>query len=225
MGGFSKGRSRSSSTQASADRSFIDPTQAMHLGNLWGRASHTALNPQANAFGAGLFGQGQQLIGGALGGGPFGSPLAQFAQAGNPFAQGQIDQLGQGLGRLFQQQIMPGLGGAFAGAGGLGGSRHALAAGQAAEGIGQQFQSGALDILGNSANIAAQAAQGGLGAQMAAMTQLPAMYGLGLDAAGMGPLRALAEILGSPSILSEGRSQGTSTSRSRNIGLNLLGGD
>lgn len=193
----------------------------MHLGNLWNWGGQLARNPQTGAFGQGLVGQGQQLMGGAMGQGPFGGQLAQFAQAGNPFAMGQIDQLGQGLGRMFQQQIMPGISGAFAGAGGLGGSRHALAAGQAAEGLGQQFQAGAMDILGNSANIAAQAAQGGLGAQMAAMTQLPQLYGLGLDAAGFGPLRAFAELLGSPSILSEGWSQGTSSSRSRNIGLQI----
>ena len=123
--------------------------------------------------------------------------LGMMGQAGNPFAQAQIGQLGQGLGRLFNQQIMPGIQSTFGQAGQLGGSRQALAQGQAAEGLGQAFTGGALDILGNSANLALDANQAGL-------QGLDSVFGQGQNAT-FGSLPGLAGLLGDPTVLSKSK--------------------
>lgn len=140
-----------------------------------------------------LQGLGQQLLGSGLG---MAGQLQMLGQAGNPFALGQIGQLGQGLGRFFNQQIAPGIGSQFAASGTYGGDRQALALGQAAEGLGQSFTTGALDILGNSANLALGANQAGLGS-------LGGLFGLG-NAALFGSLPGLQSLLGGPTVLGGG---------------------
>lgn len=139
-----------------------------------------------SALGQSLTQQGQGMLG----------QLGMMGQVGNPFAMGQIGQLGQGLGRMFEQSIAPTINSQFAGQGGLGGSRQALGLGQAAEGIGQQFTSGALDILGNSANLALQANQAGLGG-------LGDVFGAG-NMGVFGSLPGLAGLLGNPTVLGGG---------------------
>ena len=163
------------------------------------------------------------LVGGQMGGDPlqglggnltqqgqgFLGNLGMMGQAGNPFAQAQIGQLSQGLGRLFQQQIMPGIQSTFGQAGQLGGSRQALALGQAGEGLGQAFTGGALDILGNSSQLALQANQAGLGG-------LGSVFGQGQNAT-FGSLPGLAGLLGDPTVLSKSSSK----SGSVNFGAGL----
>lgn len=150
-------------------------------------------------LGADLTQQGQGFLGN----------LGMMGQAGNPYAQAQIGQLGQGLGRLFNQQIMPGIQSTFGQAGQLGGSRQALAQGQAAEGLGQAFTGGALDILGNSSQLALQANQAGLGG-------LGQVFGAGQS--GMfGSLPGLAGLLGDPTVLGKSSSK----SGSANFGAGL----
>jgi hypothetical protein len=124
--------------------------------------------------------------------------LGMLGQSGNPFAQAQIGQLGQGLGRLFSQQIAPTINSQFTGGGTLGGSRQALALGQAGEGLGQAFTGGALDILGNSSQLALQANQAGLNG-------LGQVFGAG-NAATFGSLPGLAGLLGGPTVLGGGGS-------------------
>ena len=141
-------------------------------------------------LGADLTQQGQGFLGN----------LGMMGQAGNPYAQAQIGQLGQGLGRLFNQQIMPGIQSTFGQAGQLGGSRQALAQGQAAEGLGQAFTGGALDILGNSAQLALQANQAGLGG-------LGGVFDQGQNAV-FGSLGGLAGLLGGPNVLNKSKSKG-----------------
>jgi hypothetical protein len=104
-------------------------------------------------LGYSLTGQGQGMLGN----------LGMMGQIGNPFTQAQIGQLGQQMGTLFNQQVLPGIQSQFAGAGQLGGDRQALALGQAAGQFGQAFTGGALDILGNSSQLALQANNAGLG--------------------------------------------------------------
>ncbi len=133
---------------------------------------------------------GGQLLGSGVG---MANQLGMLGQVGNPFAMGQIGQLGQGLGRLFSQQIAPTIGRQFAASGTYGGDRQALALGQAGEGIGQTFASGALDILGNSAGLALGANQAGLGS-------LGGLFGLG-NAALFGSLPGLSSLIGGPAIL------------------------
>ena len=150
-------------------------------------------------LGADLTQQGQGFLGN----------LGMMGQAGNPYAQAQIGQLGQGLGRLFNQQIMPGIQSTFGQAGQLGGSRQALAQGQAAEGLGQAFTGGALDILGNSSQLALQANQAGLGG-------LGSVFGQGQNSM-FGSLPGLAGLLGDPTVLGKSSSR----SGSANFGAGL----
>jgi hypothetical protein len=175
-------------------------------------------------------GQGGPLGGGYRGGDPlqqlggsltqqgqgFLGNLGMMGQAGNPFAQAQIGQLGQGLGRLFNQQIMPGIQSTFGQAGQLGGSRQALAQGQAAEGLGQAFTGGALDILGNSAQLALQANQAGLGG-------LGGVFDQGQNAT-FGSLPGLAGLLGGPTTLGKSKSKSFDVQGSGYVGFGGSGG-
>ena len=141
-----------------------------------------------SAFGAGLAGQGSQMLGN----------LGLLGQFGNPYVQGQIGQLGQGLGRLYSQQIAPTINSTFAAGGTYGGDRQALALGQAAEGLGQQFTSGALDLLGNSAQLA-------LNANLAGIGGLGSVFQAGNNAV-FGSLPGLSALLGNPTVLGGGSS-------------------
>ena len=152
-------------------------------------------------LGGNLTQQGQGMLG----------QLGMMGQSGNPFAQAQIGQLGLGLGRLFNQQIMPGIQSTFGQAGQLGGSRQALAQGQAAEGLGQAFTGGALDILGNSAQLALQANQAGLGGL--------GQVGNAGNMAQWGTLPGLAGLLGGPTILGSGSSKSWNANISGEVGL------
>jgi len=176
----------------------------------------------------------QPVPGGANGGQSFADPLAAFggqlantgagilgnlaglSQTGNPFVQAQIGQLGSGLGRLFQQQIMPGIASTFNQANQLGGDRQALALGQASEGLGQAFTSGALDLLGNSTNSAINAGSVGL-------QNLGNVFGAG-NAAVFGSLPGLAGLLGPPTVLGQGGSASMNQSNGvfGSIGFNPL---
>ena len=156
-----------------------------------------------SALGVNLTQQGQGMLG----------QLGMLGQVGNPFAMGQIGQLGQGLGRLFQQSIAPTINSQFAGGGTLGGSRQALGLGQAAEGIGQSFTSGAMDILGNSANLALQANQAGLGRAGGCVQRW--QHGRLRQPAGAG-----RRLLGGPTVLGGG---GTGSGRDSTPDKGLLG--
>jgi hypothetical protein len=166
--------------------------------------------PQMGSFGA-QPGTGQQPMGvsqdplGMLGGQLLGQGmgmagnLASMGQIGNPFTMAQLGQYGTGLGRMFQQSVLPGIDSTFGRSGGFGGDRHALAYGQAAEGLGQAFNTGALDLLGNSAGMALQANQAGLGS-------LGGLFGLG-NASMFGSLPGLQSLLsGGPTVLGGGSS-------------------
>lgn len=154
-----------------------------------------------SAFGASIAGQGSQMLGN----------LGMLGQFGNPYVQGQIGQLGQGLGRLYSQQIAPTINSTFAAGGTYGGDRQALALGQAAEGLGQQFTSGALDLLGNSAQLALNANQAGLAG-------LGSVFQAGNNAL-FGSLPGLSSLLGGPAILGGG----SQTNSSNGVGGVLSG--
>jgi len=155
-------------------------------GQQYGPGAGQSYGDPLAALGGSLTQQGQGMLG----------QLGMLGQSGNPFAQAQIGQLGQGLGRLFQQQIAPTIQSQFGLGGTLGGSRQALALGQAGEGLGQAFTGGALDILGNSSQLALQANQAGLNG-------LGQVFGAG-NAATFGSLPGLAGLLGNPTVLGGG---------------------
>lgn len=225
--GGSKSSSRSSQGVWTGQSPFLQGLyQRAYQASLGGGTGGQMVGqPQQNIRGDGIapgqYGRSQAggpggLMGGQMGGDPlqglgqnltqqgqgFLGNLGMMGQAGNPFAQAQIGQLSQGLGRLFNQQIMPGITSTFAGAGQLGGSRQALALGQAGEGLGQAFTGGALDILGNSSQLALQANQAGLGG-------LQQVFNQGQGGT-FGSLPGLADLLGDPTVLGKSKSKSVS---------------
>ena len=231
--GGSASKSKSSQSVWSGQAPYLQGLyQRAYQASLGGGTGGQMIGQQQNIRGDGIapgqYGRMQPggvggLVGGQMGGDPlqglggnlrqqgqgFLGNLGMMGQAGNPFAQAQIGQLSQGLGRLFQQQIMPGIQSTFGQAGQLGGSRQALALGQAGEGLGQAFTGGALDILGNSSQLALQANQAGLGG-------LGSVFGQGQNAT-FGSLPGLAGLLGDPTVLSKSSSK----SGSVNFGAGL----
>lgn len=136
---------------------------------------------------------GGQLLTGGMG---MAGNLAMLGQAGNPFAMAQVGQLGSELGNIFQRNVLPGISSQFQLAGGLGGDRQALAIGEAAGRLGEQFRGGATDILGRSSELALGANQAGLGS-------LGGLFGLG-NAAMFGSLPGLSSLIGGPTVLGGG---------------------
>jgi hypothetical protein len=84
--------------------------------------------------------------------------LQNFSNTLNPFTQQQIGQLGQNLGDVFRNEILPGIGSGFQGAGQRGSSRQGVAEGLAAQGVLNQFQQGSTQLLNNAYGQAQQAA-------------------------------------------------------------------
>jgi hypothetical protein len=136
----------------------------------------------------------QQTLGGLM------DPQAQIAA--------QSASLEAGLGRLFNEQINPGIMSDSIAAGGLGGGRQGVAQGVAAGQLGSVFAENFGNIVAGANNTAMQAAnaQGGLAGQRLLNAQAPQQAGLDV-------LSQLASILGGPTVLS--RSSGTTASQSQ----------
>ncbi len=107
--------------------------------------------------------------------------LNAYSNAQNPYAQQQVQNLGADIGRMFNQQIMPGINSQFAGANQRGSSRHGIAQGMAAQSAMEQFQRGATDTYANSYNqgLSAANAMAGYANQSA-----NALAGMGIQAGG-----------------------------------------
>jgi len=136
-GAFSKSSSKAAS--------FVDPAQAPFLEALRSQGQQLQQQQQAGGIGNQAFfnqalgplqGQGQQALQGlgdiVSGDNPFLQQLAQRAQAGNPQLDALIQQTQGDIGRNFQENILPAIGGAAAGLGQRGGARQGVAEGIAA---------------------------------------------------------------------------------------------
>ena len=110
--------------------------------------------PQAELFSQLLPQAGEQAASGLVPGGElqeqgqgFLDVLSRFSEGGNQFLQGQIDILGENIGRNLQQNILPGIGSQATAFGGRGGSRQGIAEGLAAQGAQTEFRQGAQNLL------------------------------------------------------------------------------
>jgi hypothetical protein len=145
--------------------------------------------------------------------------------------QAQIGTLREQMGQLFREEINPAITSEAVRAGGLGGGRQGVAQGVAAGGLAREFASGVSGLMASS-----QAARDALASEYARTSTAAAGTGLqglqsllGIAQAREGaPLFAesmLAQILGSPTVLSEsfslGTSKGTSTSKGKSGGFSL----
>lgn len=138
-------------------------------------------------------------------------------------AQAQIGALSDELGSFFNEQLMPGITSRGVSTGTLGGSRQGVAIGRAAGQVGKSFTSGVASILANSQAARDAAALGlnaqKIGASSAGLNALPSVLGLagaGLNA-GTSPYLALSQIIGSPTVLTQGQSTSSSQSTSEQI--------
>lgn len=169
--------------------------------------------------------------------------MNQFAQQGNPFLQNQIANLAQGYGQLFNEQILPGIGGDAALAGARGSSRQGIAEALGAQRVGQEFFGAAGNLAANAYALQQQAAdrlmttgqQGAqnMYAQAAQARGLQSQMGIGggqfaLQQQAM-PFQIGAQVVGAPSVLSTtqaenvsygySKSKGKSSNQSIGIGL------
>jgi hypothetical protein len=215
---MSGGHSKSSSKA----QSFVDPSQAPFLGALRQQGLQT-LQGQGQfdqdfftQLAGGLQSQGAQGLqglGDIIGGNnPFMQQLAQRSQAGNPELDALIQQTQGDIGRNFQEQILPAIGGAAAGLGQRGGSRQGVAEGIAARDAQRLASEASTNLRFQDFGQQTAAAQAALANQQGAIGQLfPALgaqFGLGtapVTAPFLG-LQQLAGILGPANILNTSKS-------------------
>ena len=193
-------KSKQSSSQSSFGNSFVWDQQTPYLQNLFGQAQGAA-SGIGNPFQAGMdtISPWMQSAGSTLQG--LADPTQQIAT--------QTAALESGLGSLFQNQINPAITSNSISAGQMGGGRAGVAQGVAAGEMANAFQQGHAAITGQANQQAGNAAQ--------ALNNLgQSFFGMS-GQAGMGqmaPLQMLAQILGSPTILSQQQSTGTSKGKS-----------
>lgn len=137
--------------------------------------------------------------------------LIDQANQGSPWLSGQIQGLGEDIGQFFNQQILPGINNEAGGYGQYGGARHSIGQGLAGQDALRQFSRGATELrAGDYANGPARARE---------------LYNLGMApySAQFQPLQMLAQLLGSPTVLSGG-GQSSSWNHAGNFNVGLGGG-
>jgi hypothetical protein len=191
----------------SQGQTFIDPQQQAARQGLFGQVL-ASMNPgQARADATERLGAIMPQLNQAM------TTLGSFDPASQIATQGAALQ--EGLGSLFQQEIMPGIQSDAIAAGGFGGGRQGVAEGVAAGQLGQSYTQGLADITAAANAQAMQAAQlqGILGQSIFDL-------GTAADTAGLDQLTSLAGILGPATVLSQQGSAGQtgSTSSSKSAG-------
>ncbi|WP_164658255.1 hypothetical protein [Tropicibacter sp. Alg240-R139] len=169
----------------SGSSSYIDPSQAPYLDQLRQQAFSTfnQANPQINALGDQLLGQGNAVLG-------------QMQQAGNTqqIIDAQLTGLRSGLNDIHSQGLNS-IGDNAAAAGAFGGARQGVAEGVLGGEIGKAYTQGYGDIMAN-------ASQQALQANSAAGALIPQLFNLGMGSQ-FGGLGALQGLLGDPTVLSD----------------------
>ncbi|MFT3973156.1 MAG: hypothetical protein QM699_06825 [Amaricoccus sp.] len=203
---FSLANSFNNSNSQSQSGSYVDPTQAGYLQNLWSSAQGAA-NPGAATAAA------TKLNAGIMPG--LQSAFKSTSALTDPTKQiaAQAASLKAGLGDLFRTEINPAIRTDAIGAGGFGGGRQGVAEGVAAGQLADTYAASLGDITANANNTALSAANqaGSLGSIIQNLGMLP-------TTAGLGQLSTLASILGDPTVLQQAlatsTSKGGSTSKS-----------
>jgi hypothetical protein len=157
--------------------------------------------------------------------------MRQFAQQGNPYLEAQISGLQQDAGRMFREELLPGIGSGASMAGQRGSSRQGIAEGLAAGRTADAFLQGANDLRFQT-----------YGQQQQAAGQLMGMQGLANQAQGMAgnmygsygalanqnaqtgmqsqmmPFQIGASIIGQPATLQSSLSEDFATAQSKSKG-------
>jgi len=206
--GQSKERSRSgsTSTSSSASNSFIDPTQAGYLNDLWNSAGNFM------AGGGGAVNPNQQAT--ALDmtvNNPYMASVNNFATPNNDLLNQQIDSLSSNLSDQFNNVIMPGITSEAQIAGQYGGGRQGVAEANAAGKFADAFTNGATALYSNAYNTANQAAQFGA-TQFSNMANQYNNVLSSQQMQNMLPFITLSQILGNPTVLNQSTSQSDASS-------------
>jgi hypothetical protein len=185
--------------------------QSQQSGQLPGTASGlvAGVMPQAQA-GLGAL---SRIAGGS-------SPIEAYTSPNNDLARTQLGQMTDDISSNFARSILPQIRTGAGLAGGVGGSREALAQGVAAGDASRAIASAGTNLYGQQYQIGANAAAGATDARLAAGQALPGLasqvFNLGMAPmqAAWAPLQALAQILGNPAILSRQMSTGVDLNKS-----------
>jgi hypothetical protein len=202
------------------------PGFAQLFSNAMGLQSNqsAALPGTASGLVAGVMPQAQQGIGALAGIAGGQSPIEAYTSPNNALASTQLGQMTDDISTNFARSILPQIRTGAGLAGGIGGSREALAQGVAAGDAARQIASAGTNLYGQQYQIGANAAAGATDARLAAGQALPGLasqvFNLGMAPmqAAWAPLQALAQILGNPAILSRSISTGMDLNKSSSQG-------
>lgn len=226
QGSQSASLSGGSSTARSANESLSQSRQSIAFEDVFARlfsgAEQTAagLDPSMLTQASNqLFSSGTQFLAG-LGGDAGSDFLSQRLAGGDALVDAQLGLLQEDVGRLFREELLPGITSEAVAGGQLGGGRQGVAQGQALQAAGDAFSRGAVDIRSRNQSqldaIAAgvadrniQGAQVGL-AGVGGLMNI-AQQGFGAELA---PLERLAAIFGGPQVLTQADSTATGFSMS-----------
>ena len=186
--GFSKG---SDSDSSSVSNQRVWGTQAPFLQNLFA-GGQNLMNQQLGQPGPAAQGMVNQML-----------PQMQqgFSALMTPGNNPMLSNYASQLGRDFSQNILPGINRGAQGVGQLGGSRQGVAEGVAATGMGNMLS----EFAGNQYAGDMNRLLGGLGQAQGMMN-----FGMSPYTASWLPLQMQAGLLGSPTVLGESTSEGSS---------------
>jgi hypothetical protein len=195
---MSGSKSESTSQNQSTNDTFIDPTQAPFLGDLFRQGSDLA----GGQMGAGSdFQNFNSAAMGALQG------MFQPNQQNNEFLQQQIGMGQNMINENLQQNILPSVGSGAQASGQFGGGRQGVAEGIALRDANRQSSDFSQQLIGQDNQQQQQRALQALG-----------MAG-GIGGLAFSPLQNLRGLLGNSTVLSQGQSTGGSESKSASAGM------
>lgn len=239
-GSSNKQSTQSDSTGFDISRSYLDPQQLAAQQQLVAQYQQAApgLGQMPGFDRSQMFsGMGQYASAGQLGG--FGQKLGEAAQYGmgqlgqfagqsNPYLNQQIQGLATDAGRMYREQLLPGIGNQAQLAGQRGSSRQGIAQGLAAQGTMDAFlqqanamrsgaygmqQQAATDLAGMSPYVTQ--AYGAAGDLYGQQGQLANQYAQTNLQAQMMPFQIGSQVIGAPSVLQNSFGYDTSKTRSK----------
>lgn len=218
----------SSSSQSTSSQSVFSADLFRQLfsdaSNVAGGIDTQGLTDAANELftsGSGFLGSLQELSAGTDVSGEF---LSSRISGEGGFVDENIAALGEDLGQFFNEELLPGITSEAVGGGQLGGGRQGVAQGKAIESVGREFRRGSLDIRNADLRQRTEAARAlsatKLSASQAGLTGVQQQFDLANAATltPFSPFLTLAEILGTPTTLTESQSSSKGKSLSFETG-------
>ena len=225
MFGIGGSASASSSSSSSRDESRSQDSLAFAdlFSKFYGGASATAGQITGQGLGtraSQLFDSGTGFLGSLMGGAGQ-DYLSGRVSGSNDVLGAQVGSLQESLGRMFQDQIMPGITSEAVGSGALGGGRQGVAQGRGISSVLEQFRTGVVGLMGQDQASRDQAAgmlmQGQAQSAQAGLGGLAGLLGTAqtIETAPLTGYAGLTDIMGRPTVLNNAWSLGTSASKSK----------